>query len=311
MYIHSLNDDILTVKKDESVNIGDLLCYQDIAIGRVDKITIDQVEIKIFSKAFTFKLGDNSQYFYQKKNNYFFFEYFNSILTPNGSLNQIKWETDFEFISILDEGCVVNAEDIVGYIRHNDIKYPILVPDNIHEGVLINTGPKKANYSEPINVVSYQGLNYPIHIYQNNFFDLPKVPSDDYKSLVIQNRDIDADFLKLLNNYEVIIHLSSQLSENYVQNSIVGIKEFFVRAGVNNVQSIGFNDYPYFSKDYSIIILERAENIIKQLLIRGFNIIIFFEGFYIEELVSIKALEGEYKTKSGKSSSLRLVELAN
>jgi hypothetical protein len=309
MNVISLSLKQLIVKNDESVNLGDLLCYKDIAIGLIVKIDINSIEIKLFSDIFNIKIGHNEGYFYQKKNNYLFYEYFNSILTANGSLNSLDWQDQFEFTSILDEGCVVSSGDIIGYLKHNELKYPILVPDGIVDGLLIAANPKYVNYAEVVNTIKFKDINYPIYIYQNNYFNLIKTPNTDNKSLVIQDKDIDNDFIKLLSNFEIIIHISSQLSENYIKNSIVSIKEYFNKAGVNNVQSIGLNDYPYFANEYLDIITERSENIIKQLLLRSFNIIVFYEGLEIGNLNNLKELEGEYRTKSGKSGSMRLVKL--
>lgn len=309
MYIESLIDNILTIRKEEPLDIGDIMCFEDITVGVVNKISLEKVEIKVFSNIFEFKSGPNEGYYFSKNTKLIFVEYFNNILTPNGTMDQLKWEEEFEFVSILDEGCKVKSQDIIGYIKYGEIKYPVVVPDNIFDGVLLNPNPKNVNYSKPINIIDYKGVQYPIYLYQGNKFNLTKIPTNDNKSLVIKNRDIDQELLKVLSNYDIIIHFSSKKSKSYIQNAIVTLKEFFNKAGVDNVVSIGFNDYPYFSEYYLEIIETKAKSMIEQLLIRGYNIIFFYEGLEVEKIKDILDLEGEYKTKNSRNSSLRLVKL--
>jgi hypothetical protein len=309
MYIESLIDNNLTIRKEEPLDIGDILCFEDITVGIVTKIYIEKVEIKVFSKIFKFSPGANEGYYFSKNTKLIFVEYFNNILTPNGTMDQLKWEEEFEFVSILDEGCKVKSQDLIGYIKYGEIKYPVVVPDNIYDGILINPNPKNVNYSKPINVIDYKGIQYPIYLYQGNKFNLSKIPSNDNKSLVVTNRDFDQDLLKILGNYDIIIHFSSKKSKSYIQNAIITLKEFFNKAGVENVLSIGFNDYPYFSENYIEIIESKAKSMIEQLLIRGYNIIFFYEGIEVEKISQIVELEGEYKTKNSRNSSLRIVRL--
>jgi hypothetical protein len=309
MNVYSIENKTIKIERELDTCLGDLLCTKDITIGTVVEIDKNNVEVKLFTDMFNFKIGINEEFFFQKKNEFFFVEYFNNILTPNGSLGEIKWETEFEFISILDEGCQVSSQDIIGYIKHNNFKYPILVPDGIVEGVLIHTSPTKVTYEQPINHVSYQGRLFPVFAYQFNEFKIQKSKLEDDNKLVLMNREFDSEVLKVLSNFDMVVHVSSKLPQSYIQNSITQIKEYFLKAGVNNVQVIGYNDYPCFNDEYTRIILEKVINNVKQVLLRGINTLIFLENFDSKLATELYALEGEYKTKSGKHSLLRIVEL--
>ncbi len=311
MNVYSIENKTIMIERELDTCLGDLLCTKDIAIGKVVEIDKNIIEVKLFTNIFSFKIGENEDYFFQKKNDYFFVEYFNNILTPNGSLGEIKWETEFEFISILDEGCQVSSEDVIGYIKHNNFKYPILVPGGIVEGALIHTSPTKVTYEQPINHVSYQGRLYPINAYQYNEFKLNKNPIDDDNKIVLVNREFDNEILKVLSNFEIVIHVSSRLPQSYIQNSITKVREYFSKAGVSNVQVVGYNDYPCFNEEYSKLIVEKVLNNVKQMILRGINVLIFLEDFDIQLAHDLFQLEGEYKTKGGKQTILRIVELSN
>jgi hypothetical protein len=311
MNVFSLDKEKLIIKNEENVSLNDILCTEDIACGVVESISESSIEIKLFSDIFDFKIGENEKYFFSKRNNYFFLEYFNSILTPSGTLNEIDWIEEYEFISILDEGCKVNGGDTIGFIKYNEIRYPVLVPYNIIDGVLLKNNPRKVDYSKPVNIVEYQGLNYPIFIYEKNDFIIEKKQIKSENQLITLNREFNGELTKLLENYDIIFHISSKSSFNYVKNSIQYLKEFFAKAGNNIIQVIGFNDYPYFSEDYTKIVIERAVTIAQELLLRDYSVLVFFEGVNDEFINSFKSLEGDYKTKSGKFSSLQIVKLQN
>lgn len=308
MNVYSVDDKTITIEREVDINLGDLLCTRDIAIGVVRELNNDKIIISLLTNIFKIKLGANENFFFQKKNNYFFLEYVDNIITPNGSINGIKWESEFDFVGILEEKCQVSSGDVIGYIKYKNLKYPLLVPDEIHEGVLVSNSPNKVNYEKAVNQITFQGRQYPIFIYQNNIFNLNKLNVEEGSKIVLKNREFDQEVIKLISTFDVVLHLSSRLPSSYIQNSITNIKEYFNRANTNNTTVIGYSDYPSFNSEYTKIIVDKVVENIKQFILRGVSIILFVEEFNDDFLDELRILEGEYKTKSG-ISTFKIVEL--
>jgi hypothetical protein len=307
MYIQSLKNNIININNQEDLSMGDLLCIDDIAIGVISKMTLDWTEITLFSNIFQLNLGENTNYYFTKLDNSIFIEYLNKTLTINSTLQPIKWEEDFEFQSIIDQGCRVKSQDIIGYIKYQDTKYPVLVPDGIYDGVIMNNNPLRVSYSQPINIIEYQGLQIPINIYQEHIFALDKYNYDNNTSLVLPAGDMDQDLLKILHKYNIIVHISSKMSVNAINTSIANLRGFFDRAGVIDIPSLSFSDYPHFNSNYTQHTLTRCRSMLEQLLIRGFNILCFVDGISSQDSQIIQTLAGDYRNKSNRTSSLRVI----
>ncbi|MGL4758832.1 MAG: hypothetical protein ACRCXZ_05825 [Patescibacteria group bacterium] len=310
MTVISKIEKILTIEKEEDISLGDLLCYKDIAIGIVVELDEEKIELNLLTDIFGIKLGNNPDFYFQKKNDYFFLEYIDNILTTNGSISQINWESEFDFVPMLDENCQVNTGDVIGYVRYKNLKYPLLVPEGIVDGTLIFSSPNKVNYEKPVNQVSYHGRLYPIFIYQKNNFTMNNNHEVENTKLILHGEEVDQEILKVFARCEVIVHLSSKLPQSYIQSSITKIKEYFAELNMtNNISVFGYSDYPFFREEYSKIVLEKLIENSKQFLLRGLSVIVFVENYNENYLSNLYELEGEYKSKSGKQSMFKIISI--
>lgn len=314
MYIQSFSNSKILIKNDNpSYSIKDLLTYRGVVVGNVNNISLDLIEIELFTKNIELNIGHNNNlYLVDNNNNQFLLEYLDNQVGISGIIDENIDNIitkNYNYISILEEGCKVSTGDVIGYIKYKNCRYNILVPDGIFQGVITKPSVDTLNYYDPINVINYKNIDYPIYLNSTNAFNLKKINTTDYNGIVIKNRDIDAEILKVLSNYDLIIHFSSKLPKVKINSSIISLKEFFLRVGINNIVSVGFNDYPYFSDKYLELSINKAKTTIEQYLLKGFNILFFYEGIAKDKIKNIQNLEGDYRTKIGKNISLRIVEL--